>query len=118
MASKHAAIDMHNVARQRRAGRQMFDNIAVSAGWNETNILAIGLFGDRQAEPAGEGANLCFFHSAKWKPQKLELSHGCREQEIALIAGKVMRPVERTIARGVEPGGYVMARRQGVGAEV
>ena len=118
MASEHPAINMHDVARHRRARRQAFDEIAVSAGWHEANILAVGFIGDRQAKPAGEGADLGFFHIAERKPQQLELRLGRREQEIALIAGKVIRAVERTIARSFKPGRHVMAGRQDIGAEV
>src|ERR1700732_3521045 len=109
---------MHNLAGQRRAWRQAFDEIAVSAGWHETNILAVGFIGNRQAEPAGEGADLRLFHIAERKPQQLEVRLGRRVLEIALHAGNVMGQVEGAMARGFGPGRHVMAGRQDIGAEV
>jgi hypothetical protein len=58
VASEHPAVDMHDVARQRRARRQAFDEIAVSAV-DETNIWLSAL--SATSRPAGgRGADLFF----------------------------------------------------------
>ena len=54
MAAEHAAVQMNDIARQRRVRLQLVDDIGIFALRHETDVLAVGLFGDDEAHVLGE----------------------------------------------------------------
>ena len=102
MVSEQAAVKIYYVPGPGSAGCQTFDKFTIIASWNEANILTVGFFGDRKPKPPSETTNVHFIHLAKWKPQKLELGLGCGEEEVTLISGKVMCPIEGALACGIK----------------
>ena len=117
VAAEHPAVDVDNLAGGRRLRRKPFDNVAVAASRHETDVLAIGLVGDGESEAAGVFAHLRLAHFAERKAQQPQLLARRGEEEIALVAVRVDRAVERAFpANGA--GGDIMAGRQRIGAEV
>jgi hypothetical protein len=104
MAPKHTAIDMNNLAGERRAGLHSLDDIAISASWHKANVLAVGFIGNKQPKLTGDGPHTGFFHVAEGKPKQFKLCFCYREQEIALVARKVTRPIEGAPAGRIEAG--------------
>ncbi len=54
VAAEHAAVQMDDVARHRRARAQALDDVGVTAARHEADVLAVGLVGDGQAEAPRE----------------------------------------------------------------
>ncbi len=85
MAAELAPIDVDDVARRSGLRRQPFDDVAVTAGRHEADVLAIGLVGYVEAQPAGVLAHFGLAHFAERKTQQPQLL-ACRgEQDIALV---------------------------------
>ncbi len=99
-------------------GHQAFDHVAVVAGRNEADILAVGLFGVDEPVLARELAHLGLGHLAEGKAQASELAAGGGEQEIALVPLGVGGPVERPAAAAVVARDDIMAGREEVGPQV
>ena len=112
MAAEHPAVEIDDLARLGRARHQALDQVGIAPGRHETDVLAVGLVGDRQREAAGELAGLRLGEVAERKAQEIDLLAGGGEQEIALVAVLVAGAVERAAAAGQRPGGDVMAGRQ------
>ena len=117
VAAETTSVDVHDVAGLQCARLQPLDHARVASRRHEADVLAIGLLGDRQAEPLRQGAYLGLPHAAERKPQMAELLGRGGEQEIALVA------IDIDSARELRPRGSlaaldVMAGRQHVGAEL
>ena len=56
MAAEHAAVEMNDIARQRRIRLQLVDDIGILALRHETDVLAVGLLGDDEAHVFGKRA--------------------------------------------------------------
>ena len=69
VAAEHAAVDMDDVAGLGGAGHQPLDHRAVVARRHEADVLAVGLFGDAEAELAGERAHLRLLQRAEREAQ-------------------------------------------------
>ena len=85
---------------------------------HEANVLAVGLFGDHKAIFARELADPRLRHRPQGKPEARKLRAGGGEQEIALVAIRVGRPVKRPPPALVVAADDIVAGRQEVGAEV
>ena len=119
MAAEHAAVDMDDVARFRRARQQPLDHVAVVAGGHEADVLAVGLVGDRRGQTRGRArAPAAFGRPPSGKRSIASCSRRRGEQEIALVAVGIGGAVERPPARAVVLRDDVMAGRQDVGAEI
>ena len=77
-------------------GRKPLDDLAVMARRNEADVLAVGLLGVEEAEPARQLAHLRLWHLAERKAQPLELRARGGEQEIALVALGIGGAIERS----------------------
>ena len=86
MAAQHRARLVHDLARPRGIGPQLFDDVAVAAFRNETDVLAVGLFGIDQTEFGGEARTSVFSIPPKGKAQIVELGLGGGKEKIALVA--------------------------------
>src|SRR5262245_483951 len=100
VAPEHLAIEIDDVARLGRARPQALDHLGIAAGRHETDILAVVLVRDREAELASELAGLGLRALAERKAQHVELLARGREQEIALVALRIARTIERASAAG------------------
>ncbi|AFL53699.1 hypothetical protein USDA257_c51740 [Sinorhizobium fredii USDA 257] len=122
MRAEHTAVEMDDLAGERRIRLQLRDDVAVLALRHETNILAIGLLGNDKTHLLGERARLRLGEAAERKAQVVDLLLGGREEEIALVALGVSRPVEGALANiarlRARPRADVVAGRQRVGAEL
>ena len=117
VAPEHLAGAIDDVARLGRARLEPLDHLGVAAGRHEADVLAVVLVGDRQAEAAREFAGLGLAALAERKPQQIELLARGGEQEIALVALFLARPVERAPAARQCARRDVVAGRQNLGAE-
>ena len=95
MPTQNAAIEMDDVTRRSRLRTQPVDDRGVASLRNETDVLAVGLVGDFEAEASRRRAHLTLLETSQREAQKLELGPGGGEEEIALIATFVGRAVER-----------------------
>ena len=118
VAAEHAAVDMDDVAGLGGARQQPLDHLAVVAGGDEADVLAVGLVGDGEAEFVRERAHLRLRQAAEREAQHRELLARRREEEIALVALGIGGAVERPAALPVVVGDDIVAGRQHVGAEV
>ena len=85
---------------------------------HEADVLAVGLLGIRQAKFARQFAHPRLRHASQREPQARELRARGGEQEIALVAIRVGRPVKRSSAAPVVAADDIMAGRQQIGAEI
>ena len=117
VAAEHAPVDMDDVARRGRSRLQLGDDVEIAPLRHEADVLAVGLGGDRHAHLPGERADLGLGHAAERKAQIVHLFLRGREQEIALVAIGVERPVERPVAAARGPRADVVAGGQGCRAQ-
>ena len=110
------AIDVDNWSRGLGLGSQARDGIDIGSLGNETDVLAVRLFGDREGEFGRHRAGLVLVHLAQWKPQPLQLIGGGCEKKITLVPTAVGGAVQ--FDAGVSHhSARVMAGRQSIGAE-
>src|SRR3990170_2513195 len=119
MAAEHAAIDMDDVAGLRGAGTQALDDLRVTPGGYETDVLAVGLFRHFEPEVSCQLARLALVKPPEREAKEGKLLARGGEQKIALVAllvgGAVKLPAGRARLaphimagrerRGTEPGG-------------
>src|SRR5262245_53580150 len=108
VAAEHLAIEIDDVARLGRARPQALDHFGVAAGRHEADILAVVLVRDRKTELASELASLGLAALTERKAQHVELLARGREQEIALVALRIARAIERASAAGERARGDVV----------
>ncbi len=95
-----AAFEVDDVAAARGIRPEPFDQVGVATGRNEADVLAVGLFGDRQAEMAREVARFRLGQFAQGKAQQVELRPRRGEEEVALIAVALSSAIEGTASSG------------------
>jgi hypothetical protein len=95
MLAEHPPVNMDDVAGQRRIRLELGDHIGVFALRHETDVLAVGLVGDDQAHFLGQFPGPDLRQFAERKADIIELVLRGGEQEIALVAIGIDRPVER-----------------------
>ena len=100
MLPEHAAGEVDDLARRRRARPQPLDHVGIVAGRHEADVLAVLLVGDRKTELARQLAHARLRQAAEREAQHVELLARGGEQEIALVAVVVMRAIERAAAVG------------------
>src|SRR5947209_5975877 len=115
MGAEHAAGFVHDVARLGGAGSQALDNVAIAAGGDEADVLAVLLLRDRKTEAARKLARLCLGHVAQRKAQELELLPGGGKQEVALVAGAVAGAIKRPARTGQAAARNIMSGGQRLG---
>jgi len=108
VAAKHAAVDVHDVAGLGGAGLQALDDLGIAAVGDEADVLAVMLVGDGKAKRARRRPRLGLGQSAEREAQEVELLLGGGEQEVALVALRVDRPVEGAVG-ALPPGHDVVA---------
>ena len=90
MLTQNGAVVIHDLARFRRARAQFFDHLGIVAIGHKTNVLAVGFVRQRQPVFACQFAGLFLGRvMAQREPQIIELFWRGREQEIALVLGRV-----------------------------
>ena len=97
VAAEHAAVDVDDVAGLAGAGLEPLDDVGVVPVGHEADVLAVVLVGDGEAELARRRAGLGLGHGAERKAQEVELLARGGEQEIALVALEIDRPIERAV---------------------
>ena len=117
MTAKHAAVDMDDLAGIGRCRPQLGDDVGIFALRHEADVLAVGLGRDRQAHLFGDRADLGLRHAAERKAQIVDLRLRRGEQEIALVAVGVDRPVKRAVS-AIGAGADIMPGGQRIGAEL
>ncbi len=118
VAAEHAPVDVDDVAGLGGTGLQPLDEVGVAPVGNEADVLAVVLVGDGEAEVARRRARLRLGHGTQREAQEVELLLGGGEQEVALVAVEIDRPVERPMTVATGPAHHVVAGRQRRGAEV
>ena len=118
MPPENATVCMNDVAGNGSARHQPLDHLRVMSRRHEADVLAVGLLGIRQAKLTRQFAHPRFRHASQREPQARELRARCREQEVALVALGVGRPVKRPPAASVVTADNVVASRQQIGAKV
>ena len=97
--------------------RLAFDERGVVAVGHETDFLAVGLLGDRQAESPRDIAHLVLRQIADREARARQLLLGQREQEIRLILCGVEAAAKHVAARlRVDPDARVVSGRDDFGA--
>ncbi len=118
MAAEHAAGEVDDVARHRRARQEALDHVAVAAGRHEADVLAVLLVGDREPEAARELAHLRLGPVAERKAHEVELLARGGEQEIALVARLLAGAKQRARSIGEPARRHIVAGRERLGAEL
>ena len=118
MAAHDPSVRMHDVARQHGIGGHAGDDIGVTPGGHEADVLAVRLVRHGEAEFARQLAHRALGAVAQRKAQKLQLLAGGREQEIALVPVGICGPIEGAPAMAVIARANVMPRRQHMGAKI
>ena len=113
-----AALKVDDFTRFDRIWAQPADHISVAAGRHKTDVLAVLLVGDGQAEAQRQFARLRFCHVAQREAEILELLTRGREQEIALVAICVGCTNQCAPSVAASARGYIMSGRQGIGAKL
>src|SRR5882757_2880041 len=80
------AVEIDDLPRRNRGRLQAPDAIGIASARNETDVLAVLLVCDLEAETPRQGAYLQLGHVAERKAQIVELLARGREQEISRIA--------------------------------
>src|SRR5579863_4297480 len=109
MPTEHLARFVDDLPRLDCPGPELRDEIAVRAGRDEANILAVGLRRDREIKAPCQRARLVFAETAQGKAQIIELRASRREEKVALVARIVggtveLRPLLAAYAARVAPG--------------
>src|SRR5690606_32806073 len=112
----HMTIDMHDVAGRHGFWLQTLDNIGVSAGRDEADVLTVRPSGNRKIKLPGQGSDISLRQVAEWEPQHVQLLTGGREQEVTLIAVGVPCTSQFGACRAF-PAANVMAGGECVGSE-
>ena len=117
MAAENAPRAVDDVAGPGCLGAQPANRAGVVAVRHETDVLAVGLGGDGEAEALAVPADLVLGHVTERKAQVAELLGRGGEQEIALVARRVdgavqLGPIGALDAANVVAGG------QRIGAEI
>ena len=89
VAAEQAAVDVDDLAGLERVGPQTRHHVAVVAAGHEADVLAVRLGGDGEAQAMGVGADGGLVEAAQREAQESQLLGGGREQEIALVLGRV-----------------------------
>src|SRR5262249_60291017 len=95
----HPSGRMQGFTRLRGSWAQALDDPGVAPGRHEADVLAVGLLGGHQAERAGEPPGFRLVEVAERKAQHVELPRRGGKQEIALVAIRVLRPIELEATR-------------------
>ena len=115
--AQHAAVGVDDLALLHGAGAKAGDKVAVVTLGDEADVLALGLVGERQAQPVRVGAGLVLGQGAQGKAEEGQLLPRRGEEEVALVLGLVARPVQ--LGTGRRPAAVdIVAGGQRVGAEV
>ncbi len=115
--AEHPPVDMDDLARRGRSRLQLGDDVGIFALRDEADVLAVLLGGDGEAHGLGCLAHLRLGKPAQREAQEVDLRLGGGEEEIALVAVGVDRPVERAVG-AIGLAADVVARRQCVRAEL
>src|SRR5262249_5023842 len=94
MPPKPAPRHIDDLSRVTRFRPQLLDEPRIGSLRNKADILAVGLIGNRQAETPSQCAGLPLGEPTQREAQKIEFGAGCGEQKIALIARRVLRPMQ------------------------
>src|SRR3546814_6284964 len=84
------------IARCVRLGPELLHQRRIIAIGDEADVLAVGLGGDPQAQFGRDLAHPRLGQRAEREAQEIELRGGGREQEIALVARRIDRAVQRS----------------------
>ena len=99
MAAEHAAVEVNDIARQRRVRLELVDDIGIFALRHETDVLAVGLLGNDKAHVFGKRPLVSAFGQiAERETQIIDLLLRRGKQEIALIAISIRRAKQRAAA--------------------
>src|SRR6185503_1033959 len=112
MPAADAAFEIDDVARLDRAGLQAADDIRVAPGRHKTDVLAVLLVGNFEAEAPRQFARLRLGHVAERKAQKIELFARGRKQEITLVAIGIRGAHQRPRSIAEAPRGDIMPGRE------
>ena len=117
MSAEHAPRQIDDLPGVTRLRPQLLDEPRVGSLRNKADVLAVGLVGNRQAVAPPQSAGLLLGKAAQREAQKIELSSGCGEQKIALVARHVPRPMQ---FGSIRPGcsAHVMPGGQRGGTEI
>ncbi len=118
MASEHPAVEVDDLAGLGGAGPQLLDHRSIGAVRHEADVLAVGLVRHRQPVARRERPRLCLrAQPPEREPQEPELLPGGREQEVALVAHRVRRPVQLRSLDARQPS-HIMPGRHAIGLEI
>ncbi len=117
MFAQLAPAFIDDIARRVGIGAQFLDQAGIVAVGHETDVLAVGLARDAQADLRGDFAHLRLGHAAERKAQEIELRRRGREQEIALVARRIGALVQFRPLRSHHPPD-IMAGGEAIGAKI
>ena len=117
VGAQFVAVEIDDPAGIAGAGPQLLDHPRIVAVRDETDVLAVRLFGDGHIEFPRHAAGLCLRQAAQGKAQIAELLAGRGKQEIALVLGRIGGPVQFRPGGRLDPADIV-AGREAVGVEV
>ncbi|MNJ34845.1 hypothetical protein D3C77_295710 [compost metagenome] len=117
MTPQDAAVHVHDVAGFAPLRPQAVDQGAVVAGGDETDVLAVGLGRDAQAQRRGDAAHLGLLQIGQGEAQIVELILGGGEQEVGLVA-RVVDRLAHLRAVAVRGAADVVAGGHRLGAQV
>ncbi len=117
MAAKDAPAHVDDIARRLGLGAEFFHDCAIIAARHEADVLAVGLACDPEPEMLREQAHRRLVEAAEREAEAGELGAGCREQEIALVPGRVGRAVHFGARFAVESLD-IMAGEEGIRAQI
>ena len=95
MLAQHASLQIDDLARIGGTGAQLFDHAGIIAIRDEADVLTVGLVGDGEAEFRRQRPGLGLAGKpAQRKAQEIQLLGRGREQEIALVTGRIGRHMQ------------------------
>ena len=109
MGADDTAVEIDDIAGFDRVGPQPADDVGITPGRHEADVLAVLLVGDSEAEAPRQFARLRLGHVAERKAQIVELFARGREQKIALVAIGVGGANQRARSVGQSARGDIMA---------
>src|SRR5690606_41697128 len=95
MAAERAPVDMDNIARIGRFRLQFGDNVGIFPLRHEADVLAVLFLGDSQAHFLSNLAHLRLWQMTEREPQIVDLLLRGGKGEIALVAIRSDRTIER-----------------------
>ena len=116
-AEDGAGLGVDDVAGSGGVGADAADGRAIVAFGNEADVLTVGLGGDSEPGLRGEVANRRLGQAAERKAQEIELLRSGSEEEIALVARRIARPVQFG-SRRAEGAADIMAGRKAISTKV